>query len=216
MILQGYILSTAYIVLVIALTWFIRKKFVFTDEVYRKFLHISISFAWPIMYYTLAGTIHLFILMLGLVVVSLIGIKLGIFDVLSRGNEKHTLGIVLFPVSIFFMVIITQFIPNAVYACGLGIFALSFGDGLAALIGKRYGKYTPRLYDNKSVAGTLACITFAFFGMALVSLLMGHIVSAWKLLVLGTLAAVIELFSGDWDNIAIPIPVMLVAYLVNV
>lgn len=216
MILQGYLLSTCYIVLVIALTWVLRKKFEFPDEVYRKFLHISISFAWPILYYTLAGTIHLFILIAVAVVASLIGVKFGLFDVISRGEEKHRLGIVLFPVSIFFMVIITQFVPNAVYACGLGIFALSFGDGFAALIGKRYGKYTPKLYSNKSVAGTLACILFAFLGMALVSLLMGHTVASWKLLVLGILAAIIELFSGDWDNIAIPIPVMIVGYLVNV
>ena len=103
-----------------------------------------------------------------------------------------------------------------IVACGLGIFALSFGDGFAALIGKRYGKYTPKLYANKSVAGTLACVLFAFLGMALVSLMMGHVVAAWKLLVLGVLAAVLEIFSGDWDNIAIPIPVMIVGYLVNV
>ncbi len=216
MIWQGYVLATLYIILVIMLTWVMRKKLTLPDEIYRKFLHISISFAWPILYYTLAGTVHLFILMAVAVLLSLIALKLGVFAMLSRGDNEHSLGIALFPVSILVMVLITQFVPNAIYACGLGIFALSFGDGFAALMGKRFGKYTPKLREGKSMAGTMACIIFAFLGMALISAIVGHPVAAWKLLLLGTVAAILELFSGDWDNIAIPIPVMIVGYLVNV
>ena len=216
MILQGYIFSSLYILLVIVLTWVLRKKIVLPDEIYRKFLHISVSFTWPILYYTLAGTIHMFILIIVAAIGTVIGIKFGVFDMLSRGEDKHSLGVALFPISICIMIGITHFVPNAIYACGIGIFALSFGDGFAALIGKRLGKYTPKLYANKSVAGTAACVVFGCIGMALVSLMMGHAVAAWKLLLLGVMAAVIELFSGDWDNIAIPLPVMLVAYIVNV
>lgn len=216
MIWQGYILATIYILAVIILTWIMRKNLTLPDEIYRKFLHISISFAWPILYYTLAGTVHLFIIMAIALITSLLALKFGVFAMISRGDNEHSLGIALFPVSIFIMVLITQFVPNAIYACGLGIFALSFGDGFAALCGKHFGKYTPKLRDGKSVAGTMACIIFAFIGMVIVSIIVGHPVAAWKLLLLGILAAVIELFSGDWDNIAIPIPVMLVGYLVNV
>lgn len=216
MVLQGYIFSSLYILLVIGLTFVIRKMFTLPDEIYRKFLHISISFAWPILYYTLAGTIHMFILISIALVATLIGIKLGIFDVIGRGEEKHSLGIALFAISICIMVGITQFVPSAVFACGIGIFALSFGDGFAAIVGKRLGKYTPKLYAGKSVAGTVACVIFGFIGMALVSLMMGHVVAAWKLLLLGVMASVIELFSGDWDNLAIPLSVMLVGYLINV
>ena len=215
MILQGYIITSLYMLLVIVLTLVIRRKLTLPDEIYRKFLHISISFAWPIMYYTLGATIHMFILISVGLVATLIAMKFGVFNMLGRGEEKHLLGIALFPVSICIMIGITQLVPGSIYACGIGIFALSFGDGFAALIGKRLGKYTPKLYANKSVAGTVACIVFGALGMALVSFMMGHTVAAWKLLLLGVMASIIELFSGDWDNIAIPVPVMIVAYLVN-
>lgn len=43
---------------------------------------------------------------------------------------------------------------------GLGACALAFGDSTAALVGKKWGKYTLRLPFNKSLAGLLAFVVF--------------------------------------------------------
>ena len=84
----------------------------------------------------------------------------------------------------------------------IAVFALSFGDGLASLIGKRFGKIRLALFKDKTVAGSLTC----FFAVFLSSLAVSG--SFWKSLLLGIAGACIEMLPlKDYDNLLIPIAI---------
>ena len=84
----------------------------------------------------------------------------------------------------------------------IAIFALAFGDGLASLIGKRFGKRHLHIAKDKTVAGSVTCFVAVFLSSFAVSC------SFWKSLILAAAAALIEMLPlKDYDNILIPIAI---------
>lgn len=81
----------------------------------------------------------------------------------------------------------------------VGIFALAFGDGLASLMGKLFGKITIPGAHGKTVAGSLTCFfavfisTFCCCGCTLTSLLIAFCAMCIEVLPL-----------ADFDNLIIP------------
>lgn len=81
----------------------------------------------------------------------------------------------------------------------VGIFALAFGDGLASLMGKLFGKITIPGAHGKTAAGSLTCFfavfvsTFCCCGNCLLALLIGLCAMFIEVLPL-----------SDFDNIIIP------------
>lgn len=216
MILLGYALSIGYIVLAFLITWLCKKLFSIQEETSRKLIHISIGFMWPIMYYTLKGTIHFFAIPLAVFILFFAVSKTKLFSIITREKGDSLFGIILYIISIVIMSLISFFLPDTLVAYGLAVFALTFGDGFAALFGKRFGKYTPKLFGDKSLAGSLACIVFAFIGMTLVSLLIGYPINIPKFLLLSFATAILEIYSGKWDNLSIPLTIMTLGYFLNV
>lgn len=92
----------------------------------------------------------------------------------------------------------------------IAIFALAFGDGLASLIGKRFGKIRLAVFKDKTVAGSLACFAAVFISSFAVS------GSFWKSLILGIAGAGIEMLPlKDYDNLLIPIAIGYFALLLH-
>jgi dolichol kinase len=92
-------------------------------------------------------------------------------------------------------------------AC-IGIYALAFGDGLAALVRKLFGTVRPAVLFGKSLEGSTACFAAAFFSAYLVS----HRYSV-ALTAAFTATAVEALPLGDYDNIALPLVVSAVVQI---
>ena len=86
-------------------------------------------------------------------------------------------------------------------AC-IGIYALAFGDGFAALIGKLYGRNRPAFLFGKSVEGSIACFVAVFLAAWLVS--RNYAVS---LAAAVTATAIEALPLEDYDNVALPLVV---------
>lgn len=91
---------------------------------------------------------------------------------------------------------------------------MAFGDSTAALIGKKFGKYTPRLPFNKSLAGLLAFIMFTTLTMYIPIMMIGTTVTIYKLILLAFVGSVVEIFAGDFDNFLIPMAVALLACVI--
>lgn len=88
----------------------------------------------------------------------------------------------------------------------LGIFALSFGDGLASLIGKLFGHNYIPFSKGKSAEGSLACFLGSFIALYAASTCVS--VS----FILAVIAMTVELLPlMDADNIAIPLCVSFAA-----
>ena len=92
----------------------------------------------------------------------------------------------------------------------IGIFALAFGDGLASLMGKLFGKITIPGAHGKTVAGSLTCFlavfisTFCCCGYTLTSLIIAFCAMCIEVLPL-----------ADFDNLIIP-PAIGFIYLVMI
>ena len=96
-------------------------------------------------------------------------------------------------------------------AAAIAIYALAFGDGIASLVGKLFGRWRPAFLYGKSVEGSLACFTIVFISAYSVS---GRLQIAFTAAF--TAMAVEALPLKDYDNLAIPVTVGLAVQFASI
>ncbi|HKL87054.1 MAG TPA: SEC59/DGK1/VTE5 family protein [Treponemataceae bacterium] len=85
-------------------------------------------------------------------------------------------------------------------AARIGIYALAFGDGIASLAGKLYGKTKIPYSGGKTLEGSLACFVAVYFSALVVS------DNPFQSFAIALLAMVIEVLPlKDYDNLIIPL-----------
>jgi len=125
-----------------------------------------------------------------------------LFSAIERRGEADTPGTVWYAVSLFALcVFATAAKSPQTAACGM--LAMGYGDGLGALVGKRFGKMKfPPPYSQKSVEGALTVALFSGIAVAAVTR------SVHTALICAIPAAVAELFSPrGTDNLTLPLTV---------
>ena len=106
--------------------------------------------------------------------------------------------------------VLTALLLFPMHTAKIAVFALAFGDGLASLVGKRFGKIHLAFFKDKTVAGSLTCFVAVFLSAFAVS------GSFWKSLILGIAGACIEMLPlKDYDNLLIPIAIGCLASLLH-
>lgn len=197
----------------------------------RKVVHIGVGtfvFVWWIfsenwimlVFFTLPFAVLLFIAMLKDNAVS--NSKIG--DLAN--NKGHKTGLFLYAVSI---TILVAFFFDHWTAATIGIVAMTWGDGLGSVVGKRFGKH-PTL-NGKSLEGSIgvfvgtavmAIVIMLFYGWLTVSGFYPGgdsiaIVPIWAVAVIaGFIATVLEaICPGQYDNIVIPIVVAVAMVLLG-
>ncbi len=112
----------------------------------------------------------------------------------QRDECKFVLGPVTLVLGIVFAALVLPL------SCAkIGIFALAFGDGLASLAGKLFGRIKIPHTGGKTLEGSLTCFTAVFISTFIVTRL--PVVS----LIIALVAMLIEVLPlGDWDNMIIP------------
>jgi dolichol kinase len=120
----------------------------------------------------------------------------------SMASRQRDMGhFVLGPVTLGLGALLALLLFPSPAAC-IGIYALAFGDGFAALVGKLFGKTRPAFLFGKSLEGSAACFMATFFAAYLVS---HNYIAA--LVAAFTAATVEALPLEDYDNIALPLVV---------
>ena len=112
----------------------------------------------------------------------------------KRDENKFVLG----PVTLVAGIILAAFLWNE-SAAAVGIFALAFGDGLASLAGKVFGKIRVPYARGKTVEGSLTCFAAIFCSTFFV---LNDCSLALTVAITGTLVEVLPL--KDFDNLLIP------------
>lgn len=216
-VLGKYAICVAYFLFFICLTKLIRDKFGAPDEVARKTTHMLASLAWFLFYVLFYKTVNFYLAPLVGIVVVLVGIKTNFLAMLRRGDSNaDDQGIVFYVVTLFILAVFATYYPPALPACSYGMLSIGFGDGTAALVGRKWGKYTPKLRENKSLAGSLACFVFATIAMIVACLLMHFSLCIWKFMILALVATIAELFGDKYDNLIIGLSVAIVGVLLKV
>ncbi|MGH0053731.1 MAG: diacylglycerol/polyprenol kinase family protein [Sphaerochaetaceae bacterium] len=210
----GLALSFPLLALVIVVGILLKRYASISSEAMRKFVHIGVSNWWFIevhffttLSYALIGPI-LFIILNGLFTFLNWGKSLGMDD------KKRNYGLIYFPVTLLVLVLLQYQGIVSDLACSIAVFVMGYGDGLAALVGSKWGKKKlPVPGVIKSWAGTLTMALVStlvvLIGLAFFSGLSFSTVLAISL-VIGVAAAVMEALTPlGLDNITVPMVVVL-------
>lgn len=134
-------------------------------------------------------------------------------------NEKgHKQGLFLYAVSI---TILVAFFWNHWTAATIGVVAMTWGDGMGSVVGRRFGRHPT--FNGKSLEGSIGVFIATTVASALIILYYAYLTSAgfypagdsvavvpfWvAAIVAGLLATVLEaVCPGEYDNIVMPLTV---------
>lgn len=173
-------------------------------EIFRKSIHLCAAFIPLLLSLFYWPTILLLICALILYCISESFRLKGIFfpiiskitEIAARKRDENKF--VLGPVTLVMGILIAAlFLPQE--AATVGIFALSFGDGTASLVGKLIGRIIIPCSGGKTCAGSLTCFVAVYISCFCVCN------NAFTSLVVALVAMIIEVLPlKDFDNIIIP------------
>lgn len=96
--------------------------------------------------------------------------------------------------------------PFALTAMGF----LTWGDGLAPVVGTRYGKLSYKVFSTKTIEGSVTFFIFGLTGAVLLNMLFGQTINLEFMLICAGVATTVEGISPkDFDNIFIPLSIYL-------
>jgi dolichol kinase len=139
------------------------------------------------------------------------GVKVPVISSLTgmASRPRDTGHFVMGPVTLGFGALLALLLyPSPV--ASIAIYALAFGDGIASLVGKFFGKMRPAFLFGKSVEGSLACFAAVLVSAYAVS---GNMRIAFIAALTATVAEALPL--DDYDNLTIPITVGLVVHFAS-
>ena len=176
-------------------------------ETVRKWIHIAVGH-W--VFLALAWIDHWYIAIAPLLfftVVNLLTLKRGTGQM--NQVERISYGTVYYPISL--LILVGLFFEREPMALVAGSMVLAWGDGMAALVGRRYGKtFYTRGAIKRSFEGSIAMFLFSF--LVLTSTFLIYALPAWIAIsygfLLANIAALIEAVSyRDLDNVFIPLSI---------
>ena len=202
----GMILSIIYIGGVLFTSKFIEKK---GKEASRKYIHILLGNWWLIAMFFFDSVIWAAILPLLFVFVNYFSHKYNLIKSMERadGEEKDTLGTVFYAVSLFLLVIFTFGVIKNPWVGLLGIFTMAYGDGFAAVLGKKLkSKEFNILGSTKTLYGSLTMFIVTFLIHILYFGIAGIEYFIIKAIIVAIFATLLEAVSiKGTDNIVVPI-----------
>jgi len=134
-----------------------------------------------------------------------------------NGVGRKSLGTFFYAVSIG--VLMAGFWSHQPHFAVLGVLVMTWGDGLAALIGQRFGKHPYKLWEmQKSWEGslTMALVSFAVSGLVLMSVQGMNWTTGIIALTIALIATGLEAYSRyGVDNLTVPIGSAVAGFLLN-
>lgn len=202
----GLAASLAYFAVTVALIEWLRRRLELPSDVTRKLFHLAVGlWAVPSLYLIATGT-HAAMVFLSVAAVSYLSFRFELLHAVE--DDGANLGSVLLPLSC--ALLLWWFWGERAYVAVAGIFAASFGDGAAALVGRRLGSRKFRtLGQPRSMEGTLTLFLVSSVAMAPVLIILGgldvHQALAFALIA-ATVAASVETISVyGLDNLTVPL-----------
>lgn len=189
---------------------------IFLKELVRKSIHISSSFTVLLAHYFYKPTIILVIFGLLFYVLceilrlngKRVPLVSSITQIASRKADEGKFVLGPFTLGLGLLFSLLLFPPPV---SSLAIFAVTFGDGFAGLIGRLYGQLHFKPLQRKTFVGSFAC----FFSVFVANLLI--LKNFFLAFILAFIATIVEALPlKNLDNIAIPLAVGFSAVLLGV
>ncbi|WP_255467302.1 DUF92 domain-containing protein [Raoultibacter phocaeensis] len=203
--LAGIVVSIVYIGLVLGASELLSRRGM-SSEGTRKVVHIALGGWWIIAMLFFDSPWWAAALPVAFIFVNGYAYRRAKLTFMAR-EEDDTPGTVYYAVSLTVLALFS-FGIGAPYAGALGVFAMAFGDGFAAVVGKRFSARKLPFVQGKSVAGSATMFAVSFAACAAVLLAAGVPFALPIALFLAVTATVIEAFSTEGlDNLWVPLGV---------
>ena len=207
-------IAAGWVFLIILIAWLVSRFTPNQPEIIRKIVHIGsgnvILLAWWFHIPAYVGISAAILAGLISVISYFVPILPGINSV-----GRQSLGTFFYAVSIGILVGYFWYLQKPEYAA-LGILIMTWGDGLAALIGQRFGKHKYYLFGaNKSWEGSLTMTVVSY--LVSVIILLATRGSSWQIWLVSALVSITATllesvsFLGI-DNLTVPIGSAILAY----
>jgi dolichol kinase len=150
--LIGLLLVYSYVIILILISEKILKNY---PSISRKFLHIMVGNIIFILPLFTSREVITFLAAAPFILLTFLISPYSPLKIKNRvSSSGHGFGLVYYAIS---WTILAFFFYNQPWVIAVGIAAMSYGDGMAALIGERYGKRKFNISgDKKSLEGSLA------------------------------------------------------------
>lgn len=206
-IIMGIILSFSFVILLLTISTLLSKKSILSKEGTRKFIHIGVSNWWIIAMIFFDGWLFASIAPAVFILLNYLSYRFTVIKAMERGAGRGDLGTVYFPISLLVLVLFTFSSLSHPYVGAIGILVMGYGDGLAAVIGKRFGKLTYHIAGNeKSYLGSLTMFVVSFIVTTIILSAYAPTHLVIPSLVIASAATFIEAFSPfGLDNLTVPI-----------
>ena len=221
--LYGTCITVLYIIAMVGVMMLVRKLFPIPDELFRKILHfillgayIPLVFAFEAWWMSAIFAASLIIILFPALSIASKIPMLSAF-IIERKKGEFLSSMVLAVGMMAFSVIVCWGLFADRYLVLAVIYAWGIGDGLAALVGKRFGKHKImwKLADGKkSVEGSAAMFLCSLVAVFTVLMIRGGI-GVPMCFVIALLAAIVstiaEMCAKDgWDTVICPVSAMIV------
>lgn len=201
--LYGIILSYVYIGILFVISNFIGKN---NKEISRKFIHISLAGYWIIAMFFFNNVICASIVPASFVLINTLSYKFNLIKSMER-EEQDGFGTIYYAIAILVLSIITFGIINKPIVGLAGMFVMCFGDGLAAIFGKKFGNKKYKIGNTtKSYLGSFTMLVITFGIVFAVFSYLGTTYNIAKSILIAVIATILEAVSiKGTDNITVPL-----------
>jgi phytol kinase len=206
-----------YLTLVIILAEGLNRFTHLNSEFTRKVVHIGtgniILFAW---WYKIPSEI----VVMAAAIASIMAITSYFLPILPSINSvgRQSLGTLFYAISIGLLVAIFWHLEQPQYAA-IGILIMTWGDGLAAIIGQNFGQHPYQILGNKkSWEGTLTMVLVSYLVNTIILVaIFGNLWQIWLLsLIVALIAASLEIISWlGLDNFTVPVGSAMFSFLLS-
>jgi phytol kinase len=183
-------------------------------KVSRKVLHSMIG-NLPLIMPFFTSSIYPFLVASPFIIVTLLAtpfspMKLGekMKGLSDLTEEGHSMGLVLYAVSYTALAYLFGVKP---YIVAAGIFPMAYGDSLAAIFGEYYGRHKYKVFERKSIEGSIGMFLGSFVSLALAFLYFGFFYPFTfnPLVPAAAIAGLVTIIEGvspkGLDNVAVPV-----------
>lgn len=187
------------------------SKCKYADEIGRKTGHVLIGLVlYSLIYWSFRNTIHIVLVPILGIILSILTEKMGMLNMTHRGNGNSNMkSAPLYFTGMLIVGVLSLYDPVFSLPGLLGIDVLAVSDTCAAFCGKIFGKHKV-CKGKKSIEGFIAFVLSAIMTMYIISRPFSATIHFGSIVLAALLSGIAELYSGDYDNITIPIVVCLI------